>query len=108
MTLAEIFQMLSNLTGFSNKVVYRAWAVGSAPALPFICYMETDSDNFNADNHAYIKRRFVDIELYSKNKDSVSESLIENALDANHLPFDKNETFIDSENCYQITYTIEA
>lgn len=106
MSNAEIKTMLENITGFSGKVAYRAF--NEPTELPFICYLEVSADNFNADNKAYFKRRLVDIELYTEYKDEEREALIENALDAHELPFDKSEEYLQDENCYMITYTMEV
>lgn len=108
MTLAELNTQLKSLTGFSKKVVYRAWPVGQAPALPFICFMVDESDNFGADDIVYKAINRVNIELYSKNKDTVSEGLIESLLGSLSIYWEKNETYIDDEQCYEIIYTIEV
>ena len=50
----------------------------------------------------------VDIELYSKNKDIASEEVIEEKLDEMKLPFEKDETYIESEKCYEVIYTVEV
>lgn len=106
MSNEEIKTMLENITGFNGRVAYRAF--NEPTPLPFICYLEVSADNFNADNKAYFKRRLVDIELYTEFKDENAEQLVEDALDDNELPFDKSEEYIDSENCYMITYTLEV
>lgn len=108
MTLTELKTALCSITGFANKVVYRAWAVGEAPTLPFICYRVIESDNFGADNKVYKAINRVNIELYSKYKDVTSESLIEAKLDSLDTYWEKEETYIDDEECYMIIYTIEV
>ena len=96
MTLAELYTLLKTITGFDKKVTYRAWPVGKAPKLPFICFLTDSSDNVLADNKVYLKRLDVDVELYTAQKDEVSEGLVEA----------KTEDYIDTENCYMITYSI--
>lgn len=108
MTLAELNTALKSLNGFSNKVVYRAWPVNEAPPLPFICYLVDESDNFGADNIVYKAINRVNIELYSKNKDTTSEGLIESLLDSLSIYWEKNETYLDDEQCYEIIYSIEV
>lgn len=108
MTLNELFTLLNNISAFTNKVVYRAWAEGEAPQLPFICFYEDSSDNFGADNIVYYKRKRVYIELYSKNKDTESEALIEDALDGAFLFYQTDDTYIESEKCYERIYTLEV
>lgn len=108
MTLAELYNALKSITGFSNKVVYRAWPVGEAPPLPFIVFLVEGSDNFGADNIVYKAINRVNIELYSKNKDTVSEGLIESLLESLSIYWEKDETYLDDEQCYEIIYSIEV
>jgi len=106
MTLGNLFTMLNGITGFKDKVAYRAFKVGSAPALPFICYMETDTTNFFADNKVYRVIQEVDIEFYSKTKDTASEALIETTLATNNIPWNKTEEYLSDENMYEVIYSI--
>lgn len=106
MTLAEIYQMLNGIVGFSGKVAYRAFPVGHAPALPFICYLDISTYNFFADNKVYTIIQEVDIELYTKTKDFDSESLVEGTLEANNLTWNKYEEYISDESMYEVVYTI--
>jgi len=106
MTLAEVKTMLESINGFSKKVAYRAFPIGKAPALPFICYLCTSTNNFTADNQVYTVIQEIDIELYSKTKDTASEALIEAKLNANHIPWDKAEEYIEQEEVYEVIYTI--
>ena len=108
MTIAEMYTLLSGITGFKDKVVYRSFKEGSAPALPFICFYVDGTDNFNADDIAYLKRQTILIELYTDEKDPTTEALIETALDAAGIPWDYTESYIESESCYQITYEVEV
>lgn len=108
MTLSELFTILNNITNFKDKVAYRAFPVGKAPQLPFICLMATQTNNFKADNKVYKVIQGVDIELYSKLKDETSEALIEAVLDANNIVWEKYEDYIDDEEVYQITYEVEV
>lgn len=106
MTLAEIYQMLNGIEGFSGKVAYRSFPVGQAPALPFICYLDIDTDNFFADNKVYTIIQEIDIELYSKNKDFASESKVEQALGLKNLTWNKYEEYLSDESVYEVVYTV--
>ena len=106
MTLAQLNTMLNGISGFKNKVAYRAFTVGKAPALPFICYLCTQTDNFVADNKVHTVLQSVDIELYSEFKDTASESKIEATLNNNNIVWDKYEEYITDENVYEVIYTI--
>lgn len=108
MKLSELKENLNNISGFEGKVAYREFPEGDAPNLPFICYLENGSNNFSADNISYLKKKIVDIELYSKEKDIASEEAIEMKLDELSIPFEKDETYIPSEKCYEVIYTVEV
>lgn len=107
MTLAELYAILSGITGFDKKVAYRAFPAGKAPELPFICYSVTGSDNFFADCKVYEVIHAIDVELYSKNKDVTSEGLIESALNDNNIGWNKYEEYISSEDVYEVVYSFE-
>ena len=106
MTLADVKTMLSGITGFDKKVAYRAFPEDGAPALPFICYIATYTDNFFADDQVYKVIQYIDIELYSENKDEASEKLIEATLDANNIGWNKEEEYISTEDMYEVIYSI--
>lgn len=106
MTLKDLNTALNSIPGFDKKVAYRAFPVGKAPKLPFICYLCTNTDNFAADDFVYQVIQEVDIELYTAKKDEKSEQAVEKMLQENHIAWEKYEDYIESENCYMITYTI--
>ena len=106
--LEELRLILESIEGFKNKVAYRAFPVNEAPKLPFICYLETGADNFFADNTVYTSVSIVDIELYSRNRDTVSEKLIEDKLRDNNITWTKDIEYIESEKCYEVIYTVEV
>lgn len=104
--LADLFTILNSITGFKDKVAYRFFPVGQAPALPFICYEVTESRNVIGSNTVIKEVLDVDIDLYSKQKDTASEGLIESALNTAKIPWNKTETYIESEQCLMVTYSI--
>lgn len=106
MTLADVKTMLDGMTGFKDKVGYRSFPVGQAPPLPFVVYLVKESDNFKADNVVYYPQTNIDIELYSKYKDVASETIIESTLDSNGIVWSKYEQYIDSEEVYEMVYSI--
>lgn len=107
MTLAEVYTMLTGINGFQNKVAYRAFPEKKAPKLPYICYYEEGTSNFFADNMVFPPISNVDIELYTSKKDKSSEALVEAELNKAGIPWERTETYIDSEKMYQITYFID-
>lgn len=103
MTLEEVKKILKT-TGL--PVIYRAWPVNGAPSPPFICYLVKYSNNLFADGGVYHKVDYVQVELYTKLKDLVSEGKVESALSSFH--WEKTEEYIDTEKCYEIIYEIEV
>lgn len=91
---------------FAGKVAYRAFPVSAAPDLPFICVRETESDNFTADNRVWQKRQYVDIELYSAQKDVESENALEDMFAEKEIIWDKSEEYIESEEMLEVIYEV--
>lgn len=103
MTLDDLSRMLKS-TGF--PVTYRAWPENAAPPLPFICYVESYSNNFSADGEVYVKGSHIQIELYTALKDPAAEENLERALAG--IVWEKTETYLSTEKCFQIMYEIEV
>lgn len=103
MTLEELNKLLET-TGL--PVVYRAWPDKKAPPLPYICYLAAYSNNFGADNVVYYPINHMQVELYTELKNPALEDKLEKALSSFY--WEKNEEYIDAEQCYQITYEIEV
>jgi hypothetical protein len=108
MTLAELKTLMESVDNgaFVGKVAYRAFPVGSAPELPYICIVETETDNFTADSKVYQKRQYVDIELYTDIKQPEIETALENTLNDNLIVWDKAENYIDDEDMIQLVYEV--
>lgn len=101
MTLAELNSLL-RATGY--PVAYSHF--NDARPVPYITYLVTFSSNFIADNKVHKKIQNVDIELYTDKKDLNAEATLEAILDANNIPYDTVETFIESEKLFQKTYEV--
>lgn len=106
MTLADLRNAISSVSTFQNKVTYRAWPVNKAPKLPFVCYLATDTNNFDADNKVYHVIQNADVELYTAKKDVQTEAALEAVFAENDLVWEKSETYLDDESCYEIIYSI--
>lgn len=102
MTQAELYNLLKS-TGL--PVAYNHFK--KPPCLPYIVYLFTFSNNFGADNKVYQKINNYQVELYSDKKDLASEKLIEDLLDENEIFYDKIETYVESEEFYQVIYEIQ-
>lgn len=108
MTIKQVKEMLEEITGFEDKVAYHSFPVGEAPALPFICFLETNSNNFSADGIAYSKIHHIQVELYSQYRDIASEELIESKLTDNTIFYQKTLLYLDDEKCYETIYEMEV
>lgn len=87
-------------------VAYRCFPENKAPDLPYICYLTPYSNNFAADGQVYYKKDHMQVELYCRKKDVELEEKVEQALSS--FFWEKEENYIDSEKCYQITYAMEV
>lgn len=88
-------------------VAYRSFPENQAPALPYMCYYVSGSRNFAADGKVYEKINQVQIELYTDRKEELVEEKVEEVLDTLAV-WEKTETYLDTEKCYQILYEIEV
>ncbi len=78
----------------------------SPPSPPYIVYLFSYSSNFGADNRVYNKQSNYQVELYSTKKDPASEKLLEDLFDEHDIYWEKTETYIESEDLYQVLYEI--
>ena len=78
------------------------------PEPPYICYYDTGTDNFVADNKVYHIILAVNVELFTKQKDEAAEAAVEAVLDALDLPWEKTTEFLEDENIFLVTYTMEV
>ena len=101
MNLSELKTLLDS-TGY--PVAYDHF--NDTPSVPFIAYLETGTVNFFADNKVYEKVIKVDVELYTDKKDLTAETALESVLDANEIPWEVLETWIESEKLLLRTYEI--
>lgn len=90
------------LTGY--PVAYRRFKSPQAP--PFVVYLFAEGADLMADNENYLPIGDYHVELYTANKDPTAEAAVETQLKALGLPWAKLETFIDTENMYQILYQV--
>lgn len=105
MTLEDVKTLLES-TGL--PVAYRSFPEGGAPALPFLCYYSPYTNNFAADGVAYAIINHVNVELYTQVKDPTTEGKVEAALTGAGIYWEKSETYLEDEKCFQILYEIEV
>lgn len=91
----------------SLPVTYYSWPEKQAPALPYLVWYLPNSDNVAADNKVYKKVDALNVELYTKTKDFAKEAVVEAILDKYNLVWNKTESYLDSEQMYEVLYEME-
>lgn len=104
MELDELYEILSAV----YPTAYWSFPEGEAPAMPFLTYFESSSDNFGADNKVYHHRKRISVELYTKTKDTAAEDAVEAALDAAGIYWEKTSTHLDDEDVFEVIYDMEV
>lgn len=101
MTYQEVATMIASL---NIPYAYYQFPNGTEQACPFICFFFDSSNDLAADNTNYQKIRPLSIELYTDNKDFALEESVESLLNANGLVYSREETYLDSERMYMVTF----
>lgn len=104
MTLEDFRTILAET---NLPVAYLAFPADEAPAMPFIVYQETGSDNFGADNKVWHSAMRIQVDLLTSKKNRSTEILLENALDNADIFWERIVEFDDDEDCYRTTYEVE-
>ena len=104
MTLKKFDEMLQTI---GLPVAYYSFPEGKAPPLPFICYLETNTDNFSADGIVYHEVKKMAVELYIKRRDLKLEATIEATFKNNGIFWQKDFVYLNDERCYEILYEME-
>ena len=78
----------------------------SAPS--FLLFLSPGENTFSADNLAYFSCKQLDIELYTDKKQPELEEQVESVLSQHEIYYTKTETFIDSEELYEVLYEMEV
>ncbi|PUF85761.1 MULTISPECIES: hypothetical protein [unclassified Geobacillus] len=102
MTQAELYQALKTI---GYPVAYGSFSSPVTP--PFITYQFAYNSDLIADNQNYVEISNFQVELYTNKKDLNAEKLVQDKLKELGLPYRKFETFLDTENLYQILYEIQ-
>ena len=102
MTYQEINTMIESI---GVPSAYYQFTADTAQPPPFICfYFDYDADVY-ADNTNYQKVAHLIIEQYTDEKDFDLESTVESTLNNAGITYVRNETYIDSEKLYLVTYS---
>lgn len=94
------------LASSGYPVAYLAFPADDCPAMPFITFQETGTNNVSADGRVYKKVSIYQVDLFTKDKDPEAELTLENAL--SEYFWNKYQTVEDNEACQRYTYTIEV
>lgn len=105
MTIQEIEQMLDE-TEIPHR--YHHFEEAGAIEPPFITYVLPEWSYVAADGKTYIKIMKLDLELYTDSKDEAIEERVELVLDDRSIRYQKSESWIESENMYEVLYEMEV
>jgi len=94
------------VTGAGIKCAHVAWPVDGAPELPYAVYLY-ETENMDADGSVYANVRRYSVEFYQKVSNSETEKKLEAAL-SSVGPWDKNEMWLESENCLETVYSLST
>ena len=108
MTFQEIASMIESIGLPFSYYMFKGSKNDPVPPLPYVIFYYPQSDNFGADNNVYQNITRLNVELYSENKDFDSEKLVEDVLIENDIFFEKYESYIESENMYEVLYESEV
>lgn len=94
------------LEGLGIPFAFHHW--DRPPQMPYGVYFDDSTDNFEADNIAYVVIRHFNIELYVRQRDQDLEGRMEKILTDADLYWDKDSTYVASERFFKISYEIEV
>ena len=104
MTYRQVAEMVSSI---GVPYAYYQFPNNTGIAPPFVCFYFNSSNDFSADNTNYQRIRQLSLELYTDNKDFTLEQTVENILNQNGLVYSREETYLDSEKMYMVTFMTE-
>ncbi len=87
---------------------YHHFSEGESPKPPFLIFLSPGEHTFSADNYMYFSFKKLDIELYTDKKSPETEAEIEAILRRHHIFYNKTETWITSEEMYEVLYETEV
>ena len=102
MTQVELLDLLKT-TGY--PIAYHHFVSAATP--PYIVYLRSFDTNISSDTKVHGKFKNYQVELYTKKKDLVAEQSIEAVLNNIDTDYDTLETYIESEEMYQVVYQLK-
>ena len=104
MTYKQVAEMVGSI---GVPYAYYQFPNNTGIAPPFVCFYFDSSNDVAADNVNYQRIRPLSIELYTDNKNFTLEQTVENVLNQNGLVYSREETYLDSERMYMVTFMTE-
>ncbi|MCM1362594.1 MAG: hypothetical protein NC235_11910 [Clostridiales bacterium] len=105
MSYEEINEMMMAM---GLPFAYHHFSEGESPKPPFLIFLSPGENTFSADNIMYHSFKKLDIELYTDEKSPDTEAEIEAVLRHHHIFYNKSETWIASEEMYEVLYETEV
>lgn len=96
----------ARLEGAGFPVAYDHFPADEPQNMPFVCFLEENSNNFFADGTVYHQAARVRTELYTAFRDPVAEHRLEATLDG--VCWNRSTEYLDDEQCYLTTYEFEV
>ena len=105
MTYEEIAEMMQEI---GLPFAYHHFAEGESPNPPFTIFLSPGEHTFGADDLMYISFKTLHIELYTDEKSPEAEERVEEVLHQHNIYYAKSEVWIESEELYEVLYTLEV
>lgn len=105
MNYEEINEMMLEM---GLPFAYHHFAEGESPKPPFLIFLSPGEHTFSADNLMYHSFKRLDIELYTDEKSPETEQKVEEILLRRNIYYIKTETWIASEEMYEVLYETEV
>lgn len=102
--MINILDLGTLLQGIGIPAAHQFFPAKEAPAMPFVIYQETGSDNIGADNIVWVPARRVQLDLFCKQWDPETEHLIEQTLTDAGIYWEREPQFDEDEQYYRSTY----
>lgn len=105
MTYQQVNDMIAS---FGLPYAYYEFPDDTPQVPPFVCFYYEQTDDVYADDKNYQRIIELTIEFYSKHKDFVIETNIEQTLTAAGLTYVRYGQFLDSEHMHETVYEMEV
>ena len=105
MTYEQIAEMMEEM---GLPFAYHHFSEGESPRPPFLIFLSPGENTFSANNIVYHSFKKLDIELYTDEKSLETEECVEDVLLRHNIFYTKTETWIASEEMYEVLYEMDA